>query len=64
MRIARTNAEAWHIDPNRIGVIGFSAGGHLAVMLSTHPDFQGRNVPPPQRSTRAPTSRWTFTREG
>jgi acetyl esterase/lipase len=45
-RIARTNAEAWHIDPNRIGVIGFSAGGHLAVMLSTHPDFQGKNVPP------------------
>lgn len=46
MRITRAHAAAWHIDPNRIGVIGFSAGAHLAVALSTHPDFQGKNVPP------------------
>jgi acetyl esterase/lipase len=46
MRITRAHAAAWHIDPNRIGVIGFSAGGHLAVALSTHPEFQGANVPP------------------
>jgi len=26
-------------------VVGFSAGAHLAVVLSTHPDFQGKNVP-------------------
>ena len=45
MRITRTHAAQWHIDPHRIGVIGFSAGAHLAVALSTHPDFQGRNVP-------------------
>jgi acetyl esterase/lipase len=30
------HADAWHIDPHRIGVLGFSAGGHLAAALSTH----------------------------
>jgi len=45
MRLTRTHAADWHIDPARIGVIGFSAGAHLAVVLSTHPDFQGANVP-------------------
>jgi acetyl esterase/lipase len=38
MRLARAHAAEWHIDPNRIGVIGFSAGANLAVLLSTHPD--------------------------
>ena len=46
MRMTRDHAAAWHIDPNRIGVIGFSAGGNLAALLSTHPDFAGKNVPP------------------
>jgi acetyl esterase/lipase len=32
----RANAEQWNIDPNRIGVIGFSAGGHLCSTVSTH----------------------------
>jgi acetyl esterase/lipase len=36
--IVRSNASEWHIDPNRIGVLGFSAGAHLAAALSTHPD--------------------------
>lgn len=36
MRIARSNAAAWNIDPTKIGVLGFSAGGHLASTLSTH----------------------------
>ena len=45
MRITRQHAAEWKIDPNRIGVIGFSAGAHLAAVLSTHPDFQGKNVP-------------------
>ncbi|UNK41251.1 alpha/beta hydrolase [Luteimonas sp. S4-F44] len=35
MSLVRYNAEAWSIDPNRIGVMGFSAGGHLAVLSST-----------------------------
>jgi len=36
MRIIRRNAEEWNIDRAKIGVIGFSAGGHLASTLSTH----------------------------
>ncbi len=36
MRIIRRNAKEWNIDPAKIGVIGFSAGGHLASTLSTH----------------------------
>ena len=46
MRLARNNAQAWGIDPDRIGAIGFSAGAHLAAALSTHADFQGKTVPP------------------
>ena len=36
MRIIRGNAEKWYINPTKIGVIGFSAGGHLASTLCTH----------------------------
>lgn len=38
MRTIRRNASKWNIDPHKIGVIGFSAGGHLASTLSTHYD--------------------------
>jgi acetyl esterase/lipase len=38
MRITRAHAAEWHLDPNRIGVVGFSAGANLAVLISTHPD--------------------------
>jgi len=34
--LARTNAENWGIDKNKIGIMGFSAGGHLASSLATH----------------------------
>ena len=36
MRLVRQNAEAWGIAPNRVGMLGFSAGGHLTVMTGTH----------------------------
>jgi len=36
--LVRSHAEEWHIDPHRLGVLGFSAGGHLAAALSTHFD--------------------------
>jgi len=36
--IVRAHAVEWHIDPKRIGVLGFSAGAHLAAALSTHFD--------------------------
>tara|TARA_B100001057_G_scaffold473981_1_gene539042 strand:- start:2674 stop:3639 length:966 start_codon:yes stop_codon:yes gene_type:complete len=38
MRIIRSNAKKWGINPNKIGVLGFSAGGHLASTISTHHD--------------------------
>jgi acetyl esterase/lipase len=38
LRIVRSHASAWHIDAARIGVMGFSAGGHLAATVSTHFD--------------------------
>jgi len=34
--IVRSHASEWHVDPNRVGVLGFSAGAHLAAALSTH----------------------------
>jgi len=36
IRIARRNAKEWGLNPNKIGIMGFSAGGHLASTASTH----------------------------
>jgi len=36
IRIVRRNAKEWNINPLKIGIMGFSAGGHLASTLSTH----------------------------
>ena len=36
MKLIREGAGKWNIDKNQIGVMGFSAGGHLAATLSTH----------------------------
>nr|WP_231632231.1 alpha/beta hydrolase [Flavobacterium sp. KJJ] len=38
VRYVRENAAKWNIDTNKIGTIGFSAGGHLASTLATHYD--------------------------
>ena len=38
IRTVRFHAKQWHIDPARIGIIGFSAGGHLAATAGTHFD--------------------------
>jgi acetyl esterase/lipase len=35
LSLVRHRAVEWHIDPHKIGVLGFSAGGHMAVALST-----------------------------
>jgi acetyl esterase/lipase len=36
--LVRAHAAEWHIDPHKIGVLGFSAGGHLVAAVSTHFD--------------------------
>ena len=41
MKIIRANSDKWNIDKNNIGVMGFSAGGHLASTLGTHYDRDG-----------------------
>lgn len=38
IRTVRANAKAWGIDPTKVGIIGFSAGGHLASTTGTHFD--------------------------
>jgi len=38
IRIVRSKASEFHIDPTKIGILGFSAGGHLAATLGTHFD--------------------------
>ncbi|HBE78950.1 MAG TPA: xylanase [Firmicutes bacterium] len=41
--LVRFHAAEWHIDPHKIGVLGFSAGGHLVAAVSTH--FKSRLYP-------------------
>ena len=40
IRIVRYYASKWNIEKNKIGVMGFSAGGHLASTLGTHFDME------------------------
>jgi acetyl esterase/lipase len=43
MGLVRFHAAEWHIDPHKIGVLGFSAGGHLVAAMSVH--FEKRLYP-------------------
>lgn len=43
MGLVRAHAAEWKIDPRKVGVLGFSAGGHLVAALSTH--FEKRLYP-------------------
>ncbi len=52
MLITRSHATDWHIDQHRIGALGFSAGAHLAAVLSNHFDFKATNDPPTDISAR------------
>ena len=42
IRIVRDSAAVWGINPHDVGIMGFSAGGHLASVISTHSDFEVR----------------------
>ncbi|MCC6127060.1 MAG: alpha/beta hydrolase [Pirellulales bacterium] len=47
IRTVRANAERWKIDPRKIGILGFSAGGHLASTVGTHFDKGDANAADP-----------------
>lgn len=36
LRLVRSNAREWGVDPERVGILGFSAGGHLTAMTGMH----------------------------
>ncbi|MCM1312209.1 MAG: alpha/beta hydrolase [Bacteroides sp.] len=38
LRVVRENAEKWNIHPDKVGIMGSSAGGHLASTVATHSD--------------------------
>ena len=52
IQVVRSNAREWGIDPRRIGIMGFSAGGHLASTAGTH--FQKDYIPNPDHISLRP----------
>ncbi|MBV9989530.1 MAG: alpha/beta hydrolase [Chitinophagaceae bacterium] len=52
MRIIRGNAARWKIDPSKLGIMGFSAGGHLASTVGTHFNKQVGEITDPKISVR------------
>jgi acetyl esterase/lipase len=47
MRTVRARSKEWNLDANRIGIWGFSAGGHLAATIATHFDGGDSNATDP-----------------
>jgi len=47
LRLTRFQAAGWNIDTSMIGIMGFSAGGHLASTLGTHFDYGDPDAPDP-----------------
>jgi acetyl esterase/lipase len=45
LRLTRASAAAWKINPRRVGILGFSAGGHVASTAATHFDRGGAESP-------------------
>lgn len=45
IRMVRANAEKWNVKKDRVGIMGFSAGGHLASTAGTHFDNGNANSP-------------------
>jgi len=52
MRIIRSRAAEWGINPGKVGISGFSAGGHLASTAGTHFDLGTPFVPQPIKATK------------
>lgn len=55
IRLTRAHAAGWRIDPHRVGILGFSAGGHVASTAATHFDAGNAASPDPieRQSSRA-----------
>ena len=55
IRLTRVRAKDWNCDPGKIGIIGFSAGGHLASTAATHFDKgEGKTTDPISRESCRP----------
>jgi acetyl esterase/lipase len=55
IRMVRVRAGEWGMDPTRIGILGFSAGGHLASTVITHFDMgQATSIDPTERVSSRP----------
>ncbi|MEQ1586626.1 MAG: GDSL-type esterase/lipase family protein [Cyclobacteriaceae bacterium] len=52
IQLVRENAKQWNINPNKIGIMGSSAGGHLASTAGTH--FQTAHIDNPNNSSLRP----------
>jgi acetyl esterase/lipase len=52
IQLTRENAKAWNIDPKKVGLMGFSAGGHLASTAGTH--FEKSYIPNPKKISLRP----------
>ena len=62
VRLIRTNAAKWQLDPHRIGIIGSSAGGHLVATLITRVDSGHSTRPIRSNTPVAPTWECSATR--
>ncbi len=47
IQLVRMNASEWNVDVNKVGIMGFSAGGHVASTAATH--FQKSYIDNPQK---------------
>lgn len=59
IRLTRANAAKWKLDPQRIGILGFSAGGHVASTATTHFDPGDANATDPiEKQSSRPDFAW------
>ncbi len=59
IRLTRTHAAKWKLDPQRIGILGFSAGGHVASTATTHFDSGNASAADPvEKQSSRPDFAW------
>lgn len=52
IKLVRENAKKWNVDPEKVGIMGFSAGGHVASTAATH--FKKSYIPNPEGTSLRP----------